>query len=309
MAKELLLVSQTSTVTQIFFSDLIEDPLAEEQTRRQKARGLWTQKKTSKLCATLAKTNYQFGQTSEKMKMQCQSCNTQREKKKRRKEASNRAANAAEARAAAAVAAAAAAIKPQQPLPCLAREPSEEEEEIDIENGDPPPRERWVDPDVLAAIAASTPLSLADSDADDTKVDVESQQVEMKILDDESATTPVLQELKKDSMHSTTCETPGLNILAEVAAFAVRLPLTESCKDRIELGTGSTKQPQFEKNNLDGASLRAHHKLKRGNMPCDSCDTSRLNILAAVAASSSPLPTTKSVEDEGWSWRWICKRV
>ena len=183
-------------------------------------------------------------------------------------------------------------------MPYLAREPSEEEEEIDIENGDPPPRERWVDPDVLAAIAASTPLSLAESDADETKVDVESQQVEMNILDDESAATPVLQELKKDSMHSTTCETPGLNILAEVAAFAVRLPRTESSKDRIELGTGSTKQPQVEKNNLDGASLRAHHKLKRGNMPCDSCDTSRLNILAAVAASSSPLPTTKSVEDE-----------
>ena len=34
------------------FEDFIENPLAEEQTRKERARGIWTEKKTSKLCAT-----------------------------------------------------------------------------------------------------------------------------------------------------------------------------------------------------------------------------------------------------------------
>ena len=46
------ILSLSHVILLFVFKDLIEHPLAEEQTRRQKARGLWTQKKTSKLCAT-----------------------------------------------------------------------------------------------------------------------------------------------------------------------------------------------------------------------------------------------------------------
>ena len=78
-----------------------------------------------------------------------------------------------------------------------------------------------------------------------------------------------------------------LDVLAAVAASAHVLP-TESDKDEIDTHSGSSEV----------AMRNLHQELKRGAKLCDTCDIAGLNILAAVAAASTPFPTAKPGEDE-----------
>lgn len=173
-----------------------------------------------------------------------------------------------------------------QPSTSFARETSEEEN-IDIENGDPQPRDLWVDPDVLEAIAASAPLLPTESDKDEIDVDSGSTEVAMRILAYDSTIDP--QEKRGDNMPSGDWETMGLNILAEAAVSATPLQLAESGQDGFDVDcTGSLKRSQ-----------ELHQRLERGAKLCDTCDIAGLNILAAVAATSTPFPTAKPGEDEG----------
>lgn len=222
----------------------------------------------------------------------------------------------------------------------FAREPSEEEE-IDVENGDPPPRELWVDPDILAAIATTTPMLPTQSDDDDIDVqpstsfiretseeediDIEnggppsrnpvdldvlaavaasahvlptesdkdeidahsgSSEVAMRVLARNSTTVP--QEDMGENMPSGNWETMGLKILAEAAVSGTPLQLAESNQDGSNAVCAVSLKPSQE----------LHQELKRGAKLCDTCDIAGLNILAAVAAASTPFPTTKPGEDE-----------
>ena len=174
-----------------------------------------------------------------------------------------------------------------QPSTSFIRETSEEED-IDIENGGHPLRDPWVDPDVfkLAAVADSAPILPTESDKDEIDVYSGSSEVAMRVLARDSTSDP--QEEKGENMPSGNWETMGLKILAEAAVFQTPLQLAESDQDGFNADCAlSLKRSQ-----------ELHQELKRGAKLCDTCDIAGLNILAAVAATSTPFPTAKPGEVE-----------